>query len=82
MCICKLPRLTDQMFESGTLIASLIWGSIGVGFLVYGKKQKEWTLAFGGLALIAVSYFVASPLFMSLLSIGIIVAIFWLVRRF
>ena len=78
----KLSPLTNQMFESGTLIASLIWGSIGVGFLVYGKKQKEWTPAFGGLALIGVSYFVASPLWMSLLSIGIIAAIFWLLKNF
>ena len=72
----------DHMLDSGTLVASLIWGSIGVGFLVYGKKQKEWTPAFGGLALIGLSYFVASPLLMSLLSVGIIAAVFWLARRF
>ncbi len=72
------------MFEidTGTLIASLFWGSVAVGFLVYGKKQKEWTPALGGLALLAVSYFVGSALWMSLMSVGSIVAVCWLGRRF
>jgi hypothetical protein len=68
--------------DSGTLIASLIWGSIGGGFFVYGMKQKEWVPAFGGVALTLVSYFIGSALYMSLASVALIAGIFWLKNRF
>jgi hypothetical protein len=29
------------MFSAGFLLASLLWGSIGVGYFVYGKKQQS-----------------------------------------
>ena len=67
---------------ANTLIASLIWGSIGSGFAIYGWKQKESVFLFGGIALVAISYFIGSALYMSLVSIAIIAAIFWLRRRF
>ena len=34
--------------DSNTLIASLIWGSIGSGFSIYGWKQKESRAAVRG----------------------------------
>jgi hypothetical protein len=64
--------------SSGTLIASLIWGSIGTGFSIYGWRQKDMLPLFGGIALIAISYFVASPWFMSLVGALLVVATFWL----
>jgi hypothetical protein len=71
------------MFDTSTLVASLIWGSIGTGFFVYGKKQQQWVPCLGGVALVAVSYFVAdSALWMSLIGVGIIAAIFGLRGRF
>ena len=33
---------------------------------VYGKKQGEWVPALGGIALITISYFISSALYMSL----------------
>jgi hypothetical protein len=39
-----------------------------MGYLIYGKKQGEFVPAFGGLAMIAISYFVGSALLMSLLA--------------
>jgi hypothetical protein len=71
-----------DMFDSSTLIASLIWGSVGLGFAIYGKKQQDAPPLFGGIALIAVSYFIGSALLMSLAAAGIIAAIFWLRGRF
>jgi hypothetical protein len=70
-------------FDSSTLIASLIWGAVGMGFFIYGRKQQEWIPCLGGIAIIAVSYFVMdSALWMSLISIGIIVAIYKFRGRF
>lgn len=61
------------------LIASCIWGAVGSGFAIYGKKQQAMVPMLGGIALIAGSYFFSSSaLLMSLFSIGVIAAIYWL----
>jgi len=64
--------------ESGTLLASLIWGTVGMGFVIYGKKQGAYVPLFAGLALIAISYFIPSPTGMSVVAVGIIAAAWWL----
>jgi hypothetical protein len=64
-----------------TLWASLIWGAVGSGFLVYGKKQTAMTPMLGGLAMIGASYFCESALVMSAVSLSLIAAIWWLSRR-
>lgn len=68
------------MFNTDFLLASLLWGSVGMGFCVYGKKRGETIPLAGGLALIAVSYFAGSALLMSLLSAALIGGMVWLIR--
>jgi hypothetical protein len=69
--------------DSNSMIASVIWGAVGSGFAIYGWKQKQMIPLFGGIAIVAGSYFFAnSALLMSLFSIAAIVAIFWLKRRY
>jgi hypothetical protein len=66
--------------DSWTLFASLIWGSIGVGYIVYGKKQRSAPAFAGGMAMTVVSYF-ASTIPMSLISIGIMVGVYFWARH-
>ena len=61
-----------NLFHTDFLLSSLLWGSIGVGCVIYGKKQTEAVPLIGGLALVAVSYFVPSALWMSLVSLSLI----------
>jgi len=69
--------------DTNSMIASVIWGAIGSGFAIYGWKQKEMITLFGGIAIVAGSYFFAnSAWLMSLFSIAAIAAIFWLKRRY
>ena len=68
-------------FDSSFLFASLFWGSVGVGYWVYGKKQRELMPMLGGVALIAVSYLVSSWLLMTLLCLALMVAVYLLVKR-
>lgn len=69
--------------NTNSMIASVIWGAIGSGFAIYGWKQKEMIPLFGGIAIVAGSYFFAnSAWLMSLFSVAAIVAIFWLKRRY
>ena len=69
------------MFNTHFLFASLIWGSVGVGYFIYGKRQSSWLPIVGGLLMIAASYFARSALVMSLICIGLIVAIYLLSKR-
>lgn len=62
------------MGNTGFLFASLIWGSIGVGFAIYGKRQRAAVPLCGGIALVAISYFVSSALYMSLAGAALVVA--------
>ena len=70
-----------MMWSTNFLLASLIWGSIGMGYCVYGRKRGETLPLIGGLVMVGFSYFVASALLMSLLSLSLIGGITWLGRR-
>jgi hypothetical protein len=72
----------QAMFNSNTIVASLIWGSIGTGFFIFGWKQKSPVPLFGGVALIAISYFISSALWMSVVAVLLIAAIIGLRNRF
>ena len=67
--------------DSGFLFASLLWGSVGVGYWVYGKKQQEMMPMIGGLAMIGVSIMVTGWFLMSLLCIALMVAVYLLTKR-
>ena len=71
----------ENLFDTSFLFASLLWGSVGMGYFIYGKKQSAMMPMIGGVVICAVSYVVSSWLLMTLLSIGIIVAIHWLIKR-
>lgn len=68
--------------NANTLFASLIWGSIGMGFAIYGKKQKATVPLIGGVLLMAISYFISSALDMSLVGIVLLAGTLWLGRYF
>ena len=68
------------MFNPDCMLASLLWGSIGTGLCVYGKKQAAGVPLAGGLALIAVSCLVGSALVMSGISLALLGGMAWLIR--
>ncbi len=69
------------MFNPVFLFASLVWSSIGVGFLVYGRRQKSWVPTAGGILMIMVSYFASSALSMSLICLALGVTVYLLLRQ-
>jgi len=69
------------MFKTSFLLASLIWGSVGAGYFVYGKRQQSFTAMGGGISMIVASYFISSALLQSVVCLGIIAGVFWLARR-
>jgi len=73
--------LGSNFFDANFLFASLLWGSIGAGYFIYGKKTGATMPMIGGVLMVAVSYVVSSWLLMSLLSLGLIVAVYQLMKR-
>lgn len=71
--------MSNLMGNPAALVASILWSIVGMGFAVYGKKQQAALPLCGGMALMILPYFCSdSALIMSLISIAIVAAIFWL----
>ena len=67
---------TDEHF----LWASVFWGAVASGYFIYGWRQKAAVPLAGGAAMTAVSFFLPA-LWMSLASIAIIFAVWWLLKQ-
>jgi hypothetical protein len=57
------------MDSSASLIWGLLFGSIGMGYFVYGKKQLHGIALVSGIALMVFPYFVSSWLLIVLIGI-------------
>lgn len=67
------------MFSGSTLIFSIIFGSIGCGYLFYGKKQQQLIPALAGIGLCAFPYFISNTWSMVLIGAALTVAP-WIIR--
>lgn len=63
------------------LWASCLWGAIAGGYLVYGWRQKALIPFLGGLAMTVASFLIISALLMSLASLVIMFAVWWLLKQ-
>lgn len=46
--------------DAAALFLGLVFGSIGMGYLVYGKKQKKGIVLASGLGLIGIPYLISN----------------------
>ena len=69
------------MFSANFLFASLIWGSVGLGYFIYGKKQGLFSPMIGGVLMMATSYFAGSAWLMSVLCLALGGLVYFLVKR-
>ena len=70
-----------NFLDANFLFASLIWGSIGVGYFIYGKRQQSAIPLIGGILMVTASYFAGTALMMSLICIGLMAAVYFLLRN-
>jgi hypothetical protein len=71
----------ESMLNESFLFASLFWGTLGGGYLLYARKQREIVPFVGGVAMIAVSFLVTSWFWMSVICIALMFAVWQLVRQ-
>ncbi len=57
------------MESSTTLLWSLFFGSFGLGYLMYGRKQKKLMAVISGVLLMAFPYFVSNPVMLVIIGI-------------
>lgn len=62
-----------------SLLLSLLFGSIGLGFFIYGRKQHAVVPLLCGLALMVVPYFIPNAWFLFVIG-AVLVAIPYFVR--
>lgn len=62
------------MNSTSTIMWAMIFGSIGLGFFVYGKKQKSVLPLFSGIGLMVFPYFI-SNIYILLISGIVLIAI-------
>jgi hypothetical protein len=65
--------------DSNTIWASVLWGGIGGGYLIYGWRQKAGIPLAGGAVMTAACFLSALP--MTLVSIATMVLVYWLMKR-
>jgi predicted phage tail protein len=68
-------------FDENFLLASMIWGSVATGYLVYGWKQKAVIPLVGGAAMMAVAFLISSAWLMSLACIAVMAIVYWLAKQ-
>ncbi|MEE4359020.1 MAG: hypothetical protein V2I97_21300 [Desulfococcaceae bacterium] len=59
--------------DPGSLFAGVLFGSVGMAYMVYGKKQQNYTALLSGLGLCGLPYLISNLLFLSIISIALIV---------
>lgn len=73
---CKVSVEGMNFMDSTFLLASLIWGSMGAGYFIYGRRQQSIGPLMGGVLMIGASYLARSILEMSLAGIGLMTAVY------
>lgn len=61
------------MLDTPTLFAGLIFGSIGFGYFIYGKKQSNTVVKITGILLIMYTYFFDNPITIVLVGLGLMI---------
>jgi len=61
------------MEDSSVLIWGTLFGGIGIGYFIYGKKQKHPISFFTGVSLFVIPYFIHDILFMVVAALALMV---------
>jgi hypothetical protein len=62
------------------LLANCLWGAVASGYMIYGWRQRSLIPFLGGFAMMGVSCFTPA-LTMSVVSIAIMFAVWWLMKQ-
>jgi hypothetical protein len=78
LSIRSTSREREEMIDPSTIIWGIIFGSIGMGFFIYGKKQQAFIPIVSGIGLMIIPYFVANIYILVLIGLALIVLPYFL----
>jgi hypothetical protein len=78
-----MPDVLKQIgsLDEHYIWASCIWSAIASGYIIYGWRQRAAIPFLGGAAMTAATFFIVSALWLSLASIAIMLAVYWLLKQ-
>ncbi len=59
------------MGSESTIFLHIVFGSIGMGYLVYGRRQKQIMALLSGIGLVVCPYFVSSLVLLVIIGVGL-----------
>lgn len=60
------------MFDTNYLLISLVFSSIGLGYFIYGKKQKHKIAFYTGICLMLYPYMITDPLMLVVIGVALL----------
>jgi hypothetical protein len=75
----QIGRVDLMHLDSNSLWASVLWGGIGGGYLIYGWRQKESVPLIGGVVMSLACFLPALP--MTLASVATMGIVYWLMKQ-
>ena len=79
MQICLAAQSSGNPLNESSLLWGLLFGSIGLGFFLYGKKQRAVVPLVCGLALMVYPYFITNTILLVVIGV-VLIAIPYFVR--
>ena len=79
LVIRQIDRMDLMNLDSNALWASILWGGVGGGYLIYGWRQRESVPLVGGVVMSLACFLPALP--MTLISIVTMGAVYWLMKQ-
>ncbi len=70
-----------NLLSANWLFASLVWGAVGLGYCIYGRRQRSWAPFTAGVLMMVVSWFVGSALLMSLMCVTLMALTYVLLKQ-
>lgn len=61
----------ETVVDTASLLWGLLFGSVGLGYFLYGKNQKALVPALCGIVLMIVPYFISGTLLMVAIGLGL-----------
>jgi hypothetical protein len=66
---------------TSAIVFGLLFGTIGLGYFIYGKKQQEYVSLSCGIALMAFPYFVTDTILLCAIGVALMAIPFLYARR-
>ena len=71
----------DNLLDEHFMFASMIWGAVAGGYLLYARRQRKIPPFIGGVAMMVVSFMVTSWFWMSLLCIALMFGVYYQMKQ-